>query len=111
MTSNGRTGKGTELFKVAGKKTGNGDIPPGSVTRPPGGRVTFNTATFTWTAPADDGYDPASGPAAKWDFRVRGGDGIPGCGAFTVDTWYAYEASDPCYVASNGCVREHARGD
>lgn len=28
------------------------------------------TVTFTWTAVADDGSDPASGPAAKYEFRL-----------------------------------------
>jgi len=100
VMSNGRTGKGTELFKVLVKQ--NSDLPPGSVMDLHTVDVGFNSAVFQWTAPADDGYDPASGPATGWSFRIRGGDGIPGCGPFTADTWYPYAASDPCYVGSNG---------
>lgn len=99
VMSNGRTGKGTELFTVL-KKTGNDDIPPGSVTDLHVVETGFNTVTLGWTATADDGYDPTSGPAVKWSLRVRGGDSIPGCGPFTSEILSAPANSDPCDVDS-----------
>ena len=34
-------------------------------------RVTSDSITLTWTATADDGNDPASGPADRYDIRYR----------------------------------------
>ena len=69
VMSNGRTGKGTELFKVLQKVSN--DLPPGSVADLHTVDVGFNTTVFSWTAPADDGFDPLSGPVALSELRVR----------------------------------------
>lgn len=100
VTINGRTGKGTELFKVNVKMTGGDLTPPGTVTdlaaieRSTG----YNAAVLTWTAPASDGFTVASGSAAKYDLRVRKAD----CGPFTMDIWVDDTLtgirSDPCHV-------------
>ena len=73
VMSNGRTGKGTELFKVNVKVTGGDTTPPGTVTDLRAVDIGFNTAVLNWTAPADDGYLPASGPAVSYTLRVRKG--------------------------------------
>ena len=94
VQSGSRTGKGTELFSVRVKQTT--ELPPGSVFDLQATAVTFNTATFSWTAPADDGYDPASGPAAEYRLFVRKGydAATPDCGPFTVDV--PLGPGDPC---------------
>jgi hypothetical protein len=99
VTSGTRTGKGTELFKVLVKQTGGDPIPPGTVVDLQATAITFNTATFTWTAAADDGYDPGSGPAVRYDLHVRKGydAATPQCGPFTVDLDPA--TGDPCGAA------------
>lgn len=100
VQSGGRTGKGTELFKVLEKVTGGDLTPPGIVTdlKVVEGQVGFNTAYLTWTAPANDGYDASSGPAALYDLRVRKAD----CGPFTMDIWVDDTLTgirnDPCHI-------------
>lgn len=99
---NGRTGKGTELFKVSVKTTGGDLTPPGTIIDLTvlEGQIGFNTAVLTWTAPANDGFDPASGPAAKYDIRVR--KASPECGPYTMEIWVDDTMtgiwSDPCHV-------------
>jgi len=96
VQSGSRTGKGTELFSVRVKETGGDPIPPGSVLDLQATSITFNTASLLWTATADDGYDPASGPAAHYALYVRKGydAATPDCGPFTVD--FNPAATDPC---------------
>jgi len=98
VQSGSRTGKGTELFSVRVKQTT--DLPPGSVFDLQATTVTFNTATFSWTAPADDGYDPASGPAAEYAVHIRKGydAATPDCGPFTEESFTGGDY--PCAVAS-----------
>jgi len=100
VQSGSRTGKGTELFSVRVKQTGGDLIPPGSVLDLQETSVTFNTATYSWTAPADDGYDPASGPAVEYRFYVRKGYDAttPDCGPFTADVFGG--GGDPCAVSA-----------
>ena len=67
VMSRGRTGKGTELFRVLEKEHPNQDTtPPGvvdvSVVQE---GVTYNKVELTWFAPADDGHDPGSGPVDR----------------------------------------------
>jgi len=58
----GRSGKGTELFRVTEKQHPNQDTtPPGAPLDLHVTDVTFNTLTVAWTMPADDGYLAASG--------------------------------------------------
>lgn len=100
VMSNGRTGKGTELFSVKVKVTGGDLTPPGMVTdlQVVEGQVGFNTAVLSWTAPADDGFDASSGPATQYDLRVRKAD----CGPYTLDIWVDDSMTgiwnDPCHV-------------
>lgn len=98
VMSNGRTGKGTELFKVIEKVTGGDLTPPGTITDLQAGETTFGSALLAWTAPADDGYFDG-GPATKYDLRVRKAD----CGAYTMDIWIddgmTGIKADPCHMA------------
>ncbi len=98
--SNGRTGKGTELFKVLVKTTGGDLTPPGSVDDLGVLEATSNAAVLTWTEPADDGYDPLSGPAATYDIRIR--KATTPCGPFLMAAWAddgaTWMANDPCAV-------------
>ena len=84
VMSNGRTGKGTELFKVLVKQTGVDTTPPGTVLDLHTVDVGFNSAVFQWTAPADDGYNATSGPAASYELYVRKGysDTTQFCGPY-----------------------------
>jgi len=108
VMSNGRTGKGTELFSVI-KKIAGDTTPPGAVTTfSPANlqavQIGYNTAVLTWIAPADDGYDPSTGNAVKYDIRVRKGSSqeTPYCGPYTLDIWVDDSMtgiwSDPCHV-------------
>ncbi len=115
---NGRTGKGTELFKVLVKVTGGDITPPGTITTAlPGllriadGTLGYNSATLEWTAPASDGFDASSGPAAQYDLRVRKAkpEGQPEseCGPFTAavwgtNGWKGIQNDDPCQVYATG---------
>jgi hypothetical protein len=103
VMSNGRTGKGTELFSVRVKQTGVDTTPPGTVTDLHTLDVGFNTAVFSWTAPADDGYNSTSGPAARYELYVRKGfsDVTPSCGPYneTVPLQLLPPYPDPCQVA------------
>ncbi len=104
VTSGSRTGKGTELFKVNVKQTGGDTTPPGTVTDLRTVEIEFNWTRVNWTAPADDGYDPSSGPAASYEIRVRKGWSLetPNCGPYTASVWpielSAIDATDPCHV-------------
>ncbi len=109
VMSNGRTGKGTELFKVLVKVTGGDLTPPGTVavTDLKASQIGFNTAVLNWTAPANDGFDANSGPAAQYDLRVRKATPEPGCGPFTVEVWgtngwKGVQNEDPCQVYAAG---------
>jgi len=96
VRTNGRTGKGTELFRVLEKTTGGGgdSTPPGDVYDLEVVEINFNTVTFRWTAPADDGFDAGSGPAAGWLIAVR--DDRPPVDS---DWWtYVYPYQQPHYV-------------
>lgn len=99
VMSGGRTGKGTELFSVKVKTTGGDLTPPGDVTDLSVSEVGFNTAYLTWTAPANDGHDASSGPAAKYDLRVRKAD----CGPYTMEIWVDDTMTgihnDPCHAS------------
>lgn len=100
VQAGGRTGKGTELFSVKVKTTGGDLTPPGTITDLEPVETGYNTALLTWSAPADDGYDAATGPVAKYDLRVR--RATPECGAFTEQVWvddtYAGIWADPCHA-------------
>ncbi|MCK6685159.1 MAG: hypothetical protein L6R30_22370 [Thermoanaerobaculia bacterium] len=95
---NGRTGKGTELFKVSVKTTGGDLTPPGTVTDLSVLERSFNKVVLTWTTPADDAFDAGSGPAAQYDIRIR--RGTLECGPFTMADWAddgaTWLRSDPC---------------
>jgi hypothetical protein len=71
VRSSGRTGKGTELFKVTEKVTGGGNdtTPPGVVYDLTAGQPGFTYIPVTWTATANDGYDAGSGPARQCSFK------------------------------------------
>jgi hypothetical protein len=81
VRSNGRTGKGTELFRVLEKTTGGGTLPPGAVTELTVLDVDISGVLLSWTSPADNGYDVASGPVAGFKIKVRRG------GPFTPALW------------------------
>lgn len=118
VQSGGRTGKGTELFSVKVKVTGGDLTPPGTITTAsPGllriadGTLGYNSATLEWTAPANDGFDASSGPATKYDLRVRKakpeGEPESECGPFTADVWgtngwKGIQNNDPCQVYAAG---------
>lgn len=71
VRTGGRTGKGTELFKVLEKPTGTDTTPPSDAIELTATEIEFNTALLTWINPADDGLDPTSGPAVGFAFRIR----------------------------------------
>lgn len=101
VQSGGRTGKGTELFKVLQKVTGGDLTPPGAITDLEPVETGYNTATLEWTAPANDGYLASSGPATQYDIRVR--KDSPDCGGpFTMDVWvdstWTGPHADPCHA-------------
>lgn len=101
VTSGTRTGKGTELFKVSVKVTGGDLTPPGTVTDLQAVEIGYNTARVEWTAPADDGLLASSGPAVKYDLRVR--KDAPECGGpFTMAVWvdssWTGPHADPCHA-------------
>ena len=103
VMSNGRTGKGTELFKVIEKVTGGDITPPGTITdlRVVAGAVGYNTAMIEWTAPANDGFLAGSGSATQYDIRVR--KDAPECGGpFTMAVWvdssWTGPHADPCHA-------------
>ncbi len=74
VMSRGRTGKGTELFRVLEKEHPNEDTtPPGAVTVEYLG-TEYNEVSLGWIAPADDGYDPASGPASYYSIKCLPGE-------------------------------------
>jgi len=54
-------------------KPGDDEIAPGAVTDLGASNPTHHTVDLTWTATADDGYDPASGPATSYDIRYVDG--------------------------------------
>jgi hypothetical protein len=103
VQSGGRTGKGTELFKVLVKVTGGDITPPGTITdlRVIAGSVGYNTAVVEWTAPANNGFLESSGPATQYDIRVR--KDAPECGgpftmAIWVDSSWTGPHADPCHA-------------
>jgi hypothetical protein len=111
VMSGGRTGKGTELFSVKVKTTGGDLTPPGTVAVPDLRAIQtgFNTAVLTWTAPANDGFDASSGPAAQYDLRVRKATPEAECGPYTIDVWgtngwKGIQNEDPCQVYASGPV-------
>jgi hypothetical protein len=76
VMSRGRTGKGIELFRVIEKVNPAQDtIPPGDVTVQLVG-TSYNEVFLEWIAPADDGYDPASGSILTYDADCIEGDVI-----------------------------------
>ena len=83
VRTGGRTGKGTELFKVLAKPTGGGNdsTPPGDVIDLAVTAVDLSSVELIWTAPADDGYDATSGPAKQAWIGVHFGE------PFTEATW------------------------
>ena len=90
VMSRGRTGKGTELFRVLEKEHPTQDTtPPGAVTVEYLG-TEYNEVFLEWTAPADDGYDPASGPAHYYAIKC-----LPGDVEIDLSNWS--QASD-CYA-------------
>ncbi len=62
VMSRGRTGKGTELFRVLEKSTGSDSTPPGEIFDLRVVDSTYWSVTLEWTMPADDGFDASSGP-------------------------------------------------
>ena len=76
VMSRGRTGKGIELFRVLEKTHPNQDTtPPGVPTNFQVLDVTYGSVLVSFTMPADDGYDPASGPASHCPILVTPSDG------------------------------------
>jgi hypothetical protein len=74
QSANGRKGKGTELFGVLAKGsggTGGDPVMPGAVLDPVVLAVDSTTIDARWTETADDGYDPASGPAYRYRVKYR----------------------------------------
>ena len=68
-------GMGGKPDKPPGKppKPGDDEIAPGAVTDLSWANPTHHTVDLTWTATADDGYDPDSGPATSYDIRYTDG--------------------------------------
>lgn len=99
VQSGTRTGKGTELFRVIEKVTG-GEIPPGSATNLVVIPGEYASVRFSFTLPADDGYDASSGPIHSGMFSIRRGESAetPGCGPHTAASATAESWEDPCFV-------------
>jgi len=87
VRTNGRTGKGTELFRVLAKTNGPDSLPPGDVTdlAVPEAEIELGSAAVTFSASADDAGNSLSGPANRYLIKVRSG------GAFTLETWETEE--------------------
>ena len=74
----GRSGKGTELFAVQQKSNGQDTTPPGEPTNLQVLEEKYGSAKVSWTMPADDGYDPSSGPVFSCDVSVTAPPGSVG---------------------------------
>ena len=74
VQSRGRTGKGIELFRVIEKTHPTPDkTPPGQPTNL-SAATTYGSVSLSWTMPADDGTDAASGSVERCAYYDGGGE-------------------------------------
>ncbi|MGB5162449.1 MAG: hypothetical protein WBO69_04760 [Thermoanaerobaculia bacterium] len=82
VMSRGRTGKGTELFRVLEKEHPTKDTTPPGVVSVEYVGTEYNQVFLQWIAPADDGFDAGSGPASLYLARC-----VPGDVTFDPQVW------------------------